>query len=502
MDKIRYYWQEKPLTLILFLGILIRFVAVIFSRGYGMHDDHFLVIETAQSWLDGADYNNWFKERDVRDAPTILNFAYAGIHYLLFAFLEAIGIFSPQWKMLLVRMIHAAFSLLTIVYGYRIAEKISNRETAKVTGIILALLWFMPFFSVRNLVEMVCIPFIMWAFWIIIKNIEEKGKYRAFLLAGILLGISFSIRFQTMLFPVGIGFVLLFRKQFKEILLLGTGILIPFIIMHGIPDWIIWGEPFIEVKTYILHNVEHRYDYSNSPWYTYILVLIGVLIVPVSFFMLFGLFAAWKKNIILFLPIIIFIIFHSYFPNKQERFILPVIPLLITAGLAGWYRYINDSHFWLRNKQLHKACWIIFWILNSLLLIFFSTMYSKKARVESMIYLSKFENVRVILLEDTNKDNASMAPLFYMGQWPEVFQVTKKHTMSDLPVDSITGKPVSPDFVLFYGKQQLHQRVLETEKVYPGMEYATTIQPGMIDKVLHWLNPVNANESIYIYRNR
>jgi len=498
MDKIKYYWQEKPLTLIILLGAFVRLVAVIFSRGYGMHDDHFLVIETAQSWLDGADYNNWFKEREFQDAPTILNFGYAAIHYVLFAFLEWTGLTSPQGKMFFVRLLHAAFSMLTILFGYRIADKLGNRDSARLVGLLLALLWFMPFFSVRNLVEVVCIPFIMWGFWIIVK---DDKKYLAFLLAGILFGISFSVRFQTLLLPIGIGIILLFQKRFIQTVLLGAGIIIPFLLLHGLPDLFIWGSPFTEVKTYILHNLEHRYDYSSSPWYTYLLLILGVLLVPTSFFIVYGFLRTWKKHAMIFLPILLFIIFHSYFPNKQERFILPVIPLLITIGLVGWYYFIENSHFWLRNKQLHRACWVVFWVLNAFLLIFFSTMYSKKARVESMDYLSGYDNIEVILCEDTNKDDASMLPRFYMDQWPEVYQVTKKYPSEELPVDEITGEPISPGFVLFFGKQHLHQRMIEIQKIYPGMEYEATIQPGLIDKVLHWLNPINANETIYIYRN-
>ena len=44
---------------IVFFAILIRIVAAIFSPGYGMHDDHFLIVEASASWVDGFDYNHW-----------------------------------------------------------------------------------------------------------------------------------------------------------------------------------------------------------------------------------------------------------------------------------------------------------------------------------------------------------------------------------------------------------------------------------------------------------
>ena len=35
-----------------------------------MHDDHFLVIEAAQSWVDGEDYNKWLPKNRKDGAPT------------------------------------------------------------------------------------------------------------------------------------------------------------------------------------------------------------------------------------------------------------------------------------------------------------------------------------------------------------------------------------------------------------------------------------------------
>ena len=53
--------------------------------------------------------------------------------------------------------------------------------------------WFMPFISVRNLAEFVCVPPLFVATWLLIK---EKN-FRNYLFAGIWIGIAFSARFQT-----------------------------------------------------------------------------------------------------------------------------------------------------------------------------------------------------------------------------------------------------------------------------------------------------------------
>ena len=97
MRQIKILWEEKPLTLIFFLAVVVRMLSVIFSKGYGMHDDHFLVIESAQSWVDNFDYNDWLPSSG--NVPQGHSWFYCGIHYCLFWLMKAIGITDPQGKM-------------------------------------------------------------------------------------------------------------------------------------------------------------------------------------------------------------------------------------------------------------------------------------------------------------------------------------------------------------------------------------------------------------------
>ncbi len=499
-DFLLKYWKTKPLLSIIWLALIFRLIAVIFSRGYGMHDDHFLVIETAQSWLDGASYNNWFKESALGQEPTILNFLYASIHYMLFYLFSLIGIRDPEVKMFFVRLIHAAWSMITVIYGYKITEKLAGENAARKAGLLLALFWMMPFFGVRNLVEIVCIPFMMLGYWYILIARERKHYDLTFFLAGLLFGFAFAIRFQTAIIAGGIGLVLLFRKQFRETILFGAGVLLVLLIFHGLVDYIIWGAPFTEFKVYVTHNINHRMDYNVGPWYTYILLMLGVLIPPVSFMLIYGYLRTWKKYVLFFLPTFLFFAFHSYFPNKQERFILPILPFILILGTIGWETYKNKSLFWLKHKKWIRGSWIFFWLINIILLIIFSTTFSKKARVESMTYLSKYHGIKAILLDDERRTDATMMPFYYLGQWPKVYQVTPAHPLSGLE-KQLKLKQAEPSFVLFFGEKDLQARLDSTERVLPGLVYETIIKPSLVDHVLQVMNPVNNNPSIIIYRN-
>lgn len=236
-----------PLDRLLLIGLFFRLISVVFSKGFGWHDDHFLIIEAAQSWVDGDDYNNWLpSENDPSRVPQGHSFFYVGIHFIILKLLAIIGMVDPQFKMMVIRFIHALWSLLIIKYGYKIALQNSNERTAWYVGLFLAVFWFMPFVSVRNLVEFVCVPPILMAIHLL--N-QKQVNWKNFFLAGIILGIAFSIRFQTIFISGGIGIALLMRRNsFKNSLITVTSFFLVLMLTQGLIDFLIWNKPALHQK--------------------------------------------------------------------------------------------------------------------------------------------------------------------------------------------------------------------------------------------------------------
>ena len=81
LGRIKKSWNDQPLVIIMGLAILFRLLAAIFAKGWGMLDDHFLIIEASQSWADGFDYNSWLPGSKDNIGPSGHNFFYPGIHY-------------------------------------------------------------------------------------------------------------------------------------------------------------------------------------------------------------------------------------------------------------------------------------------------------------------------------------------------------------------------------------------------------------------------------------
>ncbi len=495
-------WDERPLTMVMGLAVVFRLLAALFAKGWGMFDDHFIVIESAGSWVDGHDYNDWLPGSPGNHGPTGHNFFYPGLNFLFFLFLKSCGITDPQTKMLFVRLVHAAVSLLTVYFGYRIAESTRDKKTARLAGILLAIFWFMPWMSVRNLVEMVCIPFIMAAYWTVIKRTPGKKIFLTWFLAGLFLGLAICIRPQTVFFPFGIGIVLLFQRKWKELAALTTGSLLIFILIQGGIDMAIWGKPFVELLEYANVCMTERNDYISLPWYNYFLTIFAMLIPPVSFFLFFGYIRTFRKYVLFFIPILLYFAFHSYFPNKQERFILPMIPVFIVIGSIGWNDFILKSGFWKNHHRLLRSCWIFFWIINTVLLVTFTFTYSKRARVEAMTYLSRYHDIKAMAVVDEG-GSPELMPKFYLGQWP----VSYNEFVGDLSADSILARAYRysntdpPRFILFSGDKNVQPLVIKARQYFPYLVHETTIEPGFIDRFVHWLNPINKNRRLFIYRN-
>jgi hypothetical protein len=130
-------------------------------------------------------------------------------------------------------------------------------------------------------------------------------------------------------------------------------------------------------------------------------------------------------------------------------------------------------------------------------------MYSKRARVESMYYLSKYPYVRIFIIEDEG-GHVPLPPLYYTGKWPDYPEELPGDTNIYQRVAAIAKEPrfSRPQFFLFTGGKNLGSRVRLARTYFPLLVYETTIEPGLIDRLMHRLNPVNKADAIYIYRNR
>ena len=488
-----------PLQQLLFIGLILRLVSVFFSKGFGWHDDHFLIIESSQNWADGFD-NSWLPSKDHPERGAQgHSFFYIGIHYYIFKFFQFIDVMDPQVKMFFIRLLHAVWSLLIIKYAYKIAEQYSNKKVAWYVGVFMALYWFMPFTSVRNLVEFVCVPPILIAMYQLNK---QNLNWRNFAIAGIWLGVAFSIRFQSVFVAFGIGIaLLLMRTTIKNLIILTLSFFGVVLLTQGVVDYIIWKQPFAEFLAYVDYNIQNANAYGTDNWHMYFDLIFGLLIPPLSFVLFAGYFYSWKKTALIFWPVLFYLAFHTYFPNKQERFVMTILPLLVISGTIGMFM-LWDKYKEKINLKLFRFCKVFVIVLNLILLPILTASYSKRHRVEAMYYLYNKNDSNNFIIEDSNKETEFLMPaLYYYGKWPSVYGITKTNTVDSALVyyNELELKD-KPTYMVFWQAENIEARLDTVKKRFPNLTYETTIDPSLIDKTLYWLNPFNDNQTAYIYR--
>lgn len=486
----------RALTLI---ALVPRLVAACFSGGYFAHDDHFLVIEAAGSWVDGFDYNYWLPwNQGDAPRPSGHGFVYVGLHFLLFSVLKTLGISDPKLMMVVVRLLHAVWSLIVVRTGYRIALRLSTPEIAMRTGLFLALLYFMPFLAVRNLVETACIPFLMLGAWRLVRPRNGLGWQDA-LMAGVWIGLAMNVRFQVLFFAAGPGIALLLDRQWRNAVTYGLGLALPLTLLQGGIDLFIWGRPFAELTEYVAYNLLHTTTYFDQPWYNYLLLLAAIFPPFLGPVLLFGYFRR-AKPLVVWMPVLLFLLVHSYFPNKQERFILPIIPLYVVLGHVAWEQWRTTSAWWQRHGRAHRFHRVLIWSLNTVLLVVLCVSYSKRSRVEAMYALRNERPLQGLLIEDSAEGEAPMPPLFYLGQW-DLNVVPWTDPSADLAAHlEQFGPEHRPEVILFCGTEDLKARMTRVSLAIGPLEVMGTAEPGLMDRAVHWLNPVNRNETIVLTR--
>jgi hypothetical protein len=244
---------------------------------------------------------------------------------------------------------------------------------------------------------------------------------------------------------------------------------------------------------YVTYNLKEGTHYlPNQNYLMYFLVLTGCFFVPLGLILGFGFFRSARKYAVLFVPTFAFLLFHTIYPNRQERFILSILPFFLILGVLG-YQLLKETPF---KQKIWRISLISFWVLNIPFLLFASTMYSKRSRVEAMYSLyGKKEKIDLILLEGSASGRVSMLPKFYNKCWSAA-QVERTDSVADLRVNPALDYP----YIFFFDEKDLDKRVLSYKKLYPKMQLEFKSYPSLVDQLLRWLNPRNANEYIEVWK--
>lgn len=484
---IKSFLIDKPTLSIILITTSINLFAIIFSKGYGMHDDHFGPIEQPWEVLNNPEL---WKNRGQPHAHSLF---YPLLHFCLFKILYYLSFTDPQEIMYVVRLLHFIYHLIGILFLYKILTEIFDPKISLITILAYIQLWFIPFMNVRNLIEMVCIPPMVIGFWLLIKY---PHRVIAFLGAGAFFALAFTIRYQTLIIT-GTVLIYILTKDKLNFSLFFTSLVLFALLFQGLIDIYAWGYPFASFYEYVRYNFSHSHDYTTGPFYRYLLLLLGIFIPPISIFILYYFIKNFKKYDIIFFSTLAFLLLHSIFPNKQERFILPIIPFVFVLGTSSLLEAIKIEKFWIKKKKFAKFLYIWFVLINLPLLATFSTNYSKKTRCESLYYLSTKQDVKSIFYF-FGKIGSFKPPEFYLNNYGiKIIQINDLGFLKrEKKIDPF------PNYAIFFGGEEVDSLKKQAEIII-GKKFLLDkiIAPSLVDFILYKLNPkYNRNQTAKIFK--
>ena len=497
--------RKYPFLTCLIVALLLRLIAVLFSRGFMASDDYFETVKIAYQGVQSGLTNaqgllqwNTVQSTNIGRSPLYVLFLYSimGVQNLA-------GIANLDSMMYLIRSIHALLSLLTIWFGYRyIFESTRDKDYALLGGLILGAHFLAPYLAVRNLIEQVSADLFVPAIFLAYKGVrDQRAQY--LILAGILSGVSWMIRFNMALAILPIPFATWYlTRNLRPALYYSAGLLI-IILFSGSLDMIYLGH-FGQSSLNILRSFLFSIGPPPLPqplWFFFLLTL-GAFVPPFSFYFVFCFFQKdiLKEHLILFSAALSFFLAHTLISHKEERFIIPIFPLLVIMGTIGLRSFFMNKSLSPWNRKFFKASAIWAAFICAVLLPIFTTNYGHKSLVETFVYLGKQNINRPILIDSTER--LRLFPYEYAGLKRADF--IEFRSWDSLGVIGETNPAFdSINYVIIFEENSLQRHLDSLERYLGKLHLVFKSEPSLIDKTLHRLNPLhNHTNQACIFRRQ
>ena len=521
--KLDYFFsgEGKWIRRVLLAAAVVRLIAVIFSEGYIMSDDHFLVVEPVSSWVSGENYHNWYPNAyNETDHAQPFSYAYYFLNFVILKFCAIIGIANPFIQAFVLRLAHAILSLWGVYLFVKLAERLISSVTWRMYAI-----WFWVFggvvtvFSVHQLVETACIPFVLLAYFYVLKYFQYE-RMSTLIIAALAFSFSVGMRYQLVFFPLTLGMYFLWKRKWSGAVLFGFFFTLGFALTQ-IDNLLFWHKPIYQhLLDYQAYNATHFADYPSNVFSYLALITYYVFpVVTIVFLLSYSrrhssaghsstTFVARQHSSsghssttfvapqhsdtrTIFMGVTVFILFHLVFPNRQERFLLPAVPfvlLLMIRTISNRYpceapsagpsarpfaepspserpSSFGPSHI------VHEAMrWSIY--LSIVYTLGYSFYIPKSKYLEASKALYERGDFQNVVIDNWKGEESVWLPMHYVGKFVHPFSMTHKKSLDQLK-QQISHQPLydskrlpapAPNYLIIWGREEAYPRAKQYEE--------------------------------------
>ncbi|PWU21687.1 MAG: hypothetical protein C5B49_02195 [Bdellovibrio sp.] len=344
------------------LALVLRLFCGFFVWGPQGLDDYLDNLIPAWRWTQGLD-------------PGLQDYRSPFYVYILRVWLglgEFFGIKFALWQIRWVYFFQGLCSLLAIAGVYLLVRRHPDKRAARISLYLCAAHAVMPFASTRSFMESFAIGFTTLGVAFLVEDERRLNPgWRSFW-GWALVGFSTLARFQIGIIYLAWGLVLIFRRRAKA-LLYGLVCGCALLVAEGLIDWGYGRYPFQTLHDYFVFNQ----DQSKSgvmPWYNTWLTWLGALFFPVSLVFARKWLQAFREYGLLLVPVLSYVVTHSIYPHKEERYLYPILALsLVFMARACSLAADSPGFRWIFRP--------FFWFLNTLALVVFCFVNTQESLV-------------------------------------------------------------------------------------------------------------------------
>ncbi len=252
----------------------------------------------------------------------------------------------------------SAYALL-LAAGLAVFRGAAEAERSRHRVVWAGLLGFYllaPFVFTRPMIESLAAPLVAAAAGLACRY-QATGRRAPLVLSLVALTVAALMRPQAGVCAFALGLLVLVLRRWRD---LGVLVLagVACVALSGLVDLGLFGEFHATLRRYVAYNAQYSSTFGTTPWYSFILLFVALSIPPV--FLLRWRGFPWAERYRPLLPVLLFFLVfvgaHSLIPHKEERFMIPALPLflMLLVPLLGW----------LLERREHRWRVILFAVVN------------------------------------------------------------------------------------------------------------------------------------------
>jgi hypothetical protein len=413
---------KRHFVFALLIGLFLRLLSIHFVWGPQGLDDYLDNLIPAWKHLVGLD-------------PDLHNYRSPFFMWILSSWLRLGSWFGVEKAISQVQWVYFFQALVTLlglsgvnVLVLRQMEKKGwDFRSAVIPLYLVAAHGIMPFASTRAFMETTAMGLAPLAMaWLILSydqyQSDQKSWDRHIWLGAALMGVSTLIRFQMgIMYVAWFGF-LVYRRQWKSVLV-GFLMGLVLIVAEASIDLSYGRTAFQTLHDYFAFNSDQLKS-GIMPWYNTWVTWLGALFVPFSLVFGRSWWRSFKENIDLLFPALIYIVVHSINPHKEERYLYPILmPSFLLLGRA-W------AMSW--NKPLEKFFFRPFIVIFNGIILFVACFVNTQVSLIGPYGEIQMHSDRMMYMDFDHVDmRDNMAEFFVRGD------SVLRHPVGDFNADTI-----------------------------------------------------------------